>query len=231
MLHDFPNGEEKPFCFASRTLAPAEKNYSVIHKEALAIYWGINNFFQYLKGIHFTLESDHKPLLAILSEEKGIPQMAAGRMQRWAYFLSGFNYTLKHVKGINNGDADFSSRLLINFVTISQSNCEADYFNFFIKDKLPVDAKSIRIETRKDSILSKVYDFVRNGRPKKVDGRPEKDLQPYFIRSHEISIEQELLLWGYRVLIPHNFRSDLLKEIHITHMETSKMNSLARQYF
>lgn len=39
--------------------------------------------------------------------------MAAGRLQRWATFLSGFDYTLEYVKGTNNLSADSLSRLPI----------------------------------------------------------------------------------------------------------------------
>lgn len=45
---------------------------------------------------------DHKPLTALFGEEKGIPQMAADRLQRWALFLSGFKYRFGYIKGILN---------------------------------------------------------------------------------------------------------------------------------
>ncbi|XP_018370097.1 PREDICTED: uncharacterized protein LOC108765750 [Trachymyrmex cornetzi] len=101
LLHILPNGTEKPVAFASRILHEAEKNYLVIHKEALAIYWAANKFYQYLM--------DHKPLIALFGEHKGIPQMAAGRLQRWTLFLSGFRF--EHIKGTSNQDgADGISR-------------------------------------------------------------------------------------------------------------------------
>ncbi|KMQ87800.1 hypothetical protein RF55_12829 [Lasius niger] len=80
LLHVYPNGTERPIAFASRILSKAEEGYSVIHKEALAVYWGVKKFCQYLIG-HFILASDHKPLLALFGEKKGIPVMAAGRLQ------------------------------------------------------------------------------------------------------------------------------------------------------
>jgi hypothetical protein len=40
--------EEKMVGCVSRTLMPAEKNYTVVHKEALAVYYGVTKFHQYL---------------------------------------------------------------------------------------------------------------------------------------------------------------------------------------
>jgi len=54
----------------------------VIHKKALAIYWAVCKFYQYLMGNKFILCSDHKPLKALFGEHKGIPQLAAGKLQR-----------------------------------------------------------------------------------------------------------------------------------------------------
>ena len=59
------NGEEKPIAFASKTLAPAERNYSQLDREALGIIFGIKKFHKYLYGRKFTLITDNKPLTAI----------------------------------------------------------------------------------------------------------------------------------------------------------------------
>ncbi|KAF2901747.1 hypothetical protein ILUMI_04444, partial [Ignelater luminosus] len=113
LIHVYPDSSERPISFASRTLTKAELGYSVIHKEALAVVWAVQKFSQYLVGRHFTLCTDHKPLLAIFGEYKGIPKMSAGRLQRWAVFLSEFDYTFKHIDGNSNVIADGFSRLPI----------------------------------------------------------------------------------------------------------------------
>ena len=99
---------EKPVTFASQTLSQTERNYSQIEKEALAIIFAIKKFHQYLFGKRFILLTDHKPLLGLFSEKKGIPNMAAARMQRQAILLSAYDYTLKYQSGAENSNADFS---------------------------------------------------------------------------------------------------------------------------
>ena len=42
--HRMESGVEKPIAFASRTLAPVEKNYSQLEKEALAIVFAVKKF-------------------------------------------------------------------------------------------------------------------------------------------------------------------------------------------
>ena len=86
LSHVFPNGSERPIAFASRTLNQAEKAYSQIDKEALALYWGVRTFNTYLYGHKFTLVTDHKPLLSIFSPKKSLPVMTAARLQRLLYF-------------------------------------------------------------------------------------------------------------------------------------------------
>ena len=61
ILHVMVNGEERPIAFASHSLNSAEKNYAQIHKEALAIIWGIKQY-HYLYGRKVTLVTDHQPL-------------------------------------------------------------------------------------------------------------------------------------------------------------------------
>ena len=44
LLHVMDDGKEHPVAYASRTLTPAEKNYSQLEKEGLTIIFSIKNF-------------------------------------------------------------------------------------------------------------------------------------------------------------------------------------------
>lgn len=66
----------------SRTLTAAEKGYSQLEKEGLAVVFAVKRFHHYLFGRPFTIFTDHKPLMGLFSEKKGIPPMASARIQR-----------------------------------------------------------------------------------------------------------------------------------------------------
>ena len=86
-LHTMEDKQERPVAYVSRTLSPAEKRYSQLEKEALAIVYAVKKFHRYVYGRHFEIESDHCPLSFLFSENKGVPRMASTRIQRWAITL------------------------------------------------------------------------------------------------------------------------------------------------
>ena len=63
-------------------------------------------------GLYVTIITDHKLLLGILSEEKGIPQLAISRLETWEIILSGYNYTSKCKTRTSNSNVDCFSRFL-----------------------------------------------------------------------------------------------------------------------
>ncbi|UYV70991.1 K02A2.6-like, partial [Cordylochernes scorpioides] len=68
-------GQERPIMFASWTLSGAERNYSQIEREALAIIYEVTKFHQFIYGRRFTLITDHKPIVSILGPKSGIPTL------------------------------------------------------------------------------------------------------------------------------------------------------------
>ena len=108
--HD-AQGQDRPIAYASRSLTKAETGYSQIEKESLAIIYGVQKFHQYLYGRHFVLLTDHKALTYILGPKKGIPILAASRLQRWAIQLAAYTFDIKYRTSKQNANVDALSRL------------------------------------------------------------------------------------------------------------------------
>ncbi|XP_056152686.1 pro-epidermal growth factor [Lampris incognitus] len=94
LSHVMEDHSEKPICFASRTLTAAEKKYSQLDKEGLAIVFAVKRFYQYLYGCAFTTYRDHKPLMSLFSETRCNPPLTSARIQHWALTLSAYKYTM-----------------------------------------------------------------------------------------------------------------------------------------
>ncbi|XP_061708233.1 uncharacterized protein K02A2.6-like [Cydia pomonella] len=218
--HITPDGE-RPVAYASRTLNAAEKGYSQIEREALSIIFGVRKFHQYLYGREFTLRTDHKPLVSIFGEKKGIPVMAASRLQRWAVLLAGYNFNIEYVRSESNA-ADALSRLPVN-KSVSLTK-EVTYLNF-VQDFLPIDKKMVQVSTEKDSVLRRIVSYLQTGWPSSVNDR---EVQPYFLRRNELYMDRGCMVWGYRLVIPEVLREKLLRELHVGHMGIVKMKSMAR---
>ena len=225
------DGVERPVAFASRTLSPTERNYAQIEREALGIIFGVKRFHKYLYGRKFTLITDSEPLTAIFGPKKGVPTLAALRLQRWSLILMAYDYDIVYRKTSLHGNADFCSRL----PTTSSKNdklAAEEKINYFTHvNSLPVTAEDVARETRKDPVLSKVYHFAQSGWPSVKSEKQSDEFRPYFRIRNEISCDQGCLLWGMRVIIPPCFHDRLIDEIHYEHLGMVRTKALARSYF
>ena len=227
LSHITEDGVDRPIAYASRTLTAAEKNYAQIEKEGLAIVFGTKKFHNYLYGRPFYIESDHQPLSFLFNESKTIPQMASGRIQRWALTLSAYQYSIRYKPGAKLSNADALSRLP-RPVTTSSDMIPGDIIHLVNHlSGTSVNVECIKRWTRNDRVLTKVYNYVMKGWPEN-DKDPE--LQPYRLRKLELSVIDGCLLWGSRVIVPPRGQKQVLDELHEAHTGSCKMKALARSY-
>ena len=78
----------KPYVihYASKTLNEAQRNYTTIEKELLAVVFALDKFLVYLMGSFIVVFTDHSTLKYLLTK-----QDAKARLIRWILLLQEFN--------------------------------------------------------------------------------------------------------------------------------------------
>ncbi len=95
-----------PIGFWSRTIQPAERNYSASERGCLAVIWAVQTLRPYLQGSHFAVFTDHSALKWMMNLTD-----PSGRLARWRLRLLEFDFTIRYRKGKENNVADAVSRL------------------------------------------------------------------------------------------------------------------------
>lgn len=96
-------GKDRPIAYTSTVLGGAEPRYDTYEKEALAIIHSVKTFRAYIYGRHFTIISEHKPLVWFKSAEVNT------RVQKWRFKLSKYDYDVEYKPGKLNANADAHS--------------------------------------------------------------------------------------------------------------------------
>jgi hypothetical protein len=97
------SGAEYPLAFSSCPLKGAQRSYSVMEKELLAIVHSVDKFRHFLVGHSFILQTDHRNLLYL-------DKSMSPKVLRWRQRLLEYSFTLEHIPGSDNTVADALSR-------------------------------------------------------------------------------------------------------------------------
>ena len=147
-------------------MAPAEKNYSQVEKEALAMICGVRKFHKYLWGQHFKIYTDHMPLLGLLGEMKPLLQHSSARLQKWALLMQGYDYELIYRPDTNIVNTDAQSRLpLPETVEVSVPEPVLNLLQHL--EEGPVTTTMIKEAKKTDPVLSLVLQYVLHRWPEK----------------------------------------------------------------
>ena len=104
------DGTLRPMAYASRAMTSTEQRYSQIEKEVLATTWSLERFTDYLYGMSFHVETDHKPLVSLVSSKRTLDELSP-RIQRFRMRLMRYMYTIAHLPGKSLATADALSRV------------------------------------------------------------------------------------------------------------------------
>lgn len=79
----------------------------------------------------------------------------------------------------------------------------------------------IQAETAADEQLQVVIRYIKNGWPEHIK-HTHSCAREYFPVRHELSVHDELVLRGSRIVIPGLMRSEMLEQIHDSHQGLNK---------
>ena len=168
-----------------------------VEVESLAVAWAMEKFHHFLYASHFMLETDQKPLEAILS--KSLNQTPP-RLQRILIRTFPYNFTVCYIPGETNQLANCLSRHGDQKDTIKLPKLHV----YEITQQLSARSDSLhqlRVSTQADDELALLRHTIMQGWPSAIKQVPPV-LQQYWTFREELIVEDGLILKGTRIVIP-----------------------------
>lgn len=160
ILSQEENGFERPVAYASRQLNPAERNYSTIERELVAIIFAVRKFRNYIYNSKFLLITDHAPLLWLKNLKD-----PSSRLARFSLLLSEYDFEIKHKPGHLHTNADSLTRTRTPPNRLSQNQTVQDSDQEILASIAAtiepiLDLKRIQIEQESDPEIKTLIDEV-----------------------------------------------------------------------
>lgn len=210
---------DKPVICVSRSLSSAERNYSNVEREGLAIIWTLERLRQLLLGRSFKLITDHRPLLKIFGGNS-LPKVVSSRLTRWASRLQAFDYTVIYKPGTDIPHADALTRLRF------PSDEDMVVNSTKIVPAVPSDIlNKVTFATESDRLSCAIRTRIVKGRWSNCSQRE----MPFKRLKESLTVEDGLIFMGTRLYVPYVCRKDVFDEAHCTHagiQSTSRRISL-----
>ena len=128
--------------YASWAMSDTGQHYSQIEKEVLGLVWACEKFSDYIIGRPIYLETDHKPLVLLLS--KTYLDRLPPRIVKFRLCLMQFNYTISHVPGKMLYTADTVSRAPVDAADkTALIDAETEMFVQAVISQLPVSTNRL----------------------------------------------------------------------------------------
>ncbi len=229
-LHD---NKWTPVAYASRAMTSAETRYAQIEKELLGIVFACERFHQFIYGATVEAETDHKPLISLF--KKPLTDCPL-RVQRLLLMVQKYDLLVVNTPG----------KQLVVADTISRApDCNADKgetarvqsvddvvetFVDMIIETMPVSdnrLNQIRDATQADDQLISLKRMIIQGWPEERH-QCQSDVCPFWNNRAELSVAEDVIFKGTRIVIPRMLRKDVLLKIHEGHMGIEKCRRRAR---
>ena len=186
--------------------------------------WAMEKFHHFLYASHFILETDQKPLEAILS--KSLNQ-ATPRLQRILIRTFPYMFTVRYIPGTTNQLVDCLSCLGNQKDTIKLPKLQVNQITKQLQARSN-SLQQLRVATQADDQLAILKHTIMQGWPKNIKQVPP-EIQPYWTFREELTIEDGLILKGTRIVIPNKQWQAILKQLHEGHLGLNKCKLRAKE--
>ena len=177
-----------------------------------------------LDASHFILETDQKPLEAILLKSLN---PATPRLQRILIRTFPYHFTVCYIPGVTNQLANCLSQLGGQKDTIKLPKV----YVYQITQQLSARSDSLnqlRVFTQADDELALLKHTIMQGWPSSIKQVPPV-LQPYWTFREDLTVEDGLILKGTRIVIPDKNNEAILKLIYEGHLGLNKCKLCAKE--
>ena len=215
----------------SRFISDAEQNYSTVELECLAIQWAITQCRLYLLGTHFTVYTDHKPLLGIMNG-KNLDAINNTRIQRLLAKLLGYSYSVEWIEGKKQTIADALSRSPVS--DPEEDETRDVLIRHIVCDTVQPDLalRKLSEATSKDAVYQEIMKAIRGHKVLK-DLPTDHPGQAFKQQWDALSIDEThgLLLFHERIVVPKLARREVLERLHTQHCGINKTYQNAKQLY
>ena len=206
-------GEWQPVENASRKMTAAEVRYAMIENQALGITWACEKFENFLVGRAVEIETDHKPLIALLGE-KDLSQLPL-RVQYFKHRLMRYDYTIFHNPGNQMYLADSLSRP--NSMSVASVECirSCDSVEEFDSEHVGnLDARDaeLRRALKEDTTYQRCRVILNHGWPEDGGSLGGELLELYNSSRNVLTVCNGLKMYGSHMYLPAALRISYLHE-------------------
>lgn len=170
--------------------------------------WACERFHQYVFGIDFVLETDHRPLQFIYSKKS----KPSARIERWVLRLQSYNFRVEYKPGPQN-IADSLSRLVRKEEKRNNRNVAEEYVYFAAEQAVPkaMTAREIEEASAEDEELTEVRRSIKTENWNDCPNPVCRTLR------NELTTLGKLVLRGTRIVIPKSLRDRVVDIAHEGH--------------
>ena len=181
------DGVWRPIAYCSRSLTTTELKYAQIEKEALAVTWSCERFTNYLLGMTFEIEMDHKPHCFLAGQKTHEQTTFMNSMLPYVsdeVLLHSFYVPGKHLVIANTLSHSLVAQI---FVVDQEFTKEVDAYVDMIIASILATNKMLKSAQSTDNTCLKILEYLQAGWPKKH--QMTEDIKPYLPMLTELSLQ------------------------------------------